>query len=285
MRVFVTGAGGQVGREVARALSRESLYLATHETDDVADVRIVEAIVRERPDLVIHAAAMTGVDACERRPDDARRVNELGAGFVARGAAKAGAYLVSISTDYVFDGEKGSAYVESDAPAPINIYGASKLAGERAVLQETDRACIVRTSWVFGEGKRHFITMVMNRIRQGEPVRAVVDKFGSPTFTKDLVAAILRLADLKMSGIFHVAGAGVCNWFEYAEAIIRAAEAPCLVVPIAFADLDRPAMRPANSALASERLAAIGITMRGWREMVEDYLRTHERVQVRSVTT
>ena len=276
MRVFVTGANGQVGKEVARVLRGETLYLATHATDDVSDQRIVETILRERPDLVIHAAAMTDVDACEREPDAAYRVNEEGTRLVARGAAQAGAFLIAISTDYVFGGDKGSPYLESDQPNPINVYGRSKLAGEQAALTETDRVCIVRTAWLFGHGKKHFITMVMDRVRLGEPVRAVIDKYGSPTSTKDLVAAILRLAERRATGLYHLAGAGSCNWFEYAEHILKSAGRSHKLEPIHFADLNRPARRPANTALASERLPALGISMRGWRDMVDDYLLTHE---------
>jgi dTDP-4-dehydrorhamnose reductase len=285
MRVFVTGANGQVGREVARALKGESLYLATHETDDVSDKRIVETIVRERPDLVIHAAAMTDVDACEREPDAAYRVNEEGTRLVARGAAQAGAFLVTISTDYVFDGDKGAPYVESDQQRPINVYGQSKLAGEQAAQIETDQLCIVRTAWMFGQGRNHFITMVMDRVRLGEPVRAVIDKYGSPTSTKDLTATILRLAERRATGIYHVAGAGSCNWFEYAEHILKSVSRSHRLEPIQFADLNRPARRPANTALASERLQSLGIGMRGWREMVDDYLLTYERTAGGPVAT
>ncbi len=276
MRVFVTGAKGQVGRELARVLAGEQLYLATHQVDEVSDERIVETIVRERPDLVIHAAAMTDVDACERDSEQARLVNELGTRWVARGAARAGAFLVAISTDYVFDGNKGGPYVESDPTRPLSVYGATKLAGETAAREECPRVCIVRTAWVFGVGKNHFITWVLNRVRQGEPVRAVTDKYGSPTSTKDLVAAILRLAECKATGIVHVAGAGWCNWYEYAQAILAVVAPRHALEPIRFADLKRPAPRPDNTALASERLAALGVTMRGWREMVEEYLATQE---------
>ena len=285
MRVFVTGANGQVGKEVARVLKAEALYLATHGTDDVSDRRIVETIVRERPDLVIHAAAMTDVDACERDPDAAYRVNEEGTRLVARGAAQAGALLIAVSTDYVFDGEKGSPYVESDRPHPINVYGHSKLAGEQAAQSETDRVCLVRTAWVFGLGKHHFITMVLNRLRQGEPVKAVIDKYGSPTSAKDLVATMLRLAERKATGLYHVAGAGSCNWFEYAEHVLKSVGRSHPLEPIQFGDLNRPARRPANTALASERLPALGLSMRGWREMVEDYLLTHESTAAGPVAT
>ncbi len=276
MRVFVTGATGQVGREVARVLAGEHLYLATHQTDEVSDERIVETIVRERPDLVIHAAAMTDVDAAERQPDQARLVNELGTRWVSRGAARAGAFLVAISTDYVFDGNKGAPYVESDPTRPLSVYGVSKLAGETAAREECPHVCLVRTAWVFGVGKHHFISWVLTRVRQGEPVRAVTDKFGSPTSTKDLVAAILRLAECHATGIYHVAGAGSCNWYEYAHAILARVAPTHALEPIRFADLKRPAPRPDNTALTSERLAALGVTMRGWREMVEEYLAMHE---------
>ncbi|GKS58997.1 NAD(P)-dependent oxidoreductase [Nitrospira sp.] len=285
MRIFVTGANGQVGREIARVVPRERLYLATHGSDDVSDDRIVKTIQRERPDVVIHAAALTDVDACEREPERANRINDLGTRLVATGAAHAGAYLIALSTDYVFDGTKGAPYVESDVPAPISVYGATKLAGERAALLESNHACVVRTAWVFGEGRRHFITMVMERIRQGEIVRGVVDRLGSPTYTRDLVAVLLKLAELKPTGVLHVAGAGACNWYQYAEAIYDMVDGARRLEPIAFAELERPARRPANSALASERLAGLGISMRSWREMVQDYLGTHEHVGQRSVTT
>lgn len=278
MRVFVTGGRGQVGRELARLLPSDSVYLATHKSDDVTDERIVAAIVRERPDVVIHAAAMTDVDACERDPDRAHAVNALGSRLVARGAAQAGAHLLALSTDYVFDGQKGRPYIESDQPNPLSVYGASKLAGEQAVFEETDRAAVVRTAWVFGEGKSHFITFVMARLRQGEPVRAVVDTFGSPTSTKDLAAVLLQLARARATGLFHVAGAGVCNWLEYAQTICRATGVVGVLEPIPFAALNRPARRPTNSALTSERLKVYGIVMRPWQAMVEEYLQTHEGV-------
>ncbi len=284
MRVFVTGANGQVGRELARVLPANQVYLATHQREDITSDRIVDTIIRERPDVVIHAAAMTDVDACERDPERARLVNETGSRLVARGAAKAGAHLIAISTDYVFDGRKGTPYVESDRPAPLSVYGATKLAGERAVFEETARACVVRTAWVFGVGKTHFISFVLSRLRSGEPIRAVVDTYGSPTNTKDLVATVLRLAERDVTGVVHVAGSGVCNWLEYAQAILQAGAVTVPILPISFADLKRPAPRPANSSLASERLGQFGISMRGWREMVQDYLATYESAFVRQVT-
>ncbi|MFO0773143.1 MAG: dTDP-4-dehydrorhamnose reductase [Nitrospiraceae bacterium] len=284
MRVFVTGGSGQVGRELARVVPADQVYLATHQTDDVSDPRIVDTIRRERPDVVIHAAAMTDVDGCERNPQQAYLINETGSRLVARGAAAVGARLIAISTDYVFDGTKGAAYVESDVPNPKSVYGASKLAGERAVYEELPSTCVARTSWVFGEGKSHFITFVLNRLRQGEPVRAVADKFGSPTSTKDLVAAILQLAHANATGLFHVAGTGVCNWVEYAEWIRRTSDVPGSIEPIAFADLQRPAARPAHSALTSERLSGVGIVLRPWQEMVSDYLQTYEQRPLGSST-
>lgn len=284
MRVFVTGGRGQVGRELARVLPASSVYLATHDSDDITDERIIDAIVRERPDVVIHAAAMTDVDACERDPGRAQAVNAVGTRLVARGAAQAGAHLVAISTDYVFDGDKGCSYVESDQPNPVSAYGVSKLAGEQAVFEETERACVVRTAWVFGEGKSHFITFVLSRLRQGEPVRAVVDTFGSPTSTKDLAAVLLQLARARATGVFHVAGAGVCNWLEYAQTICRVTGMTGVLEPIPFAALNRPARRPTHSALTSERLNAYGIVMRPWQAMVEDYLQTHERMSAPACT-
>lgn len=260
MRVLVTGAGGQLGRDLAEVFSGHDLVLATHQDLDVADRdAAVGAITTTRPDLVVHAAAWTAVDACEADPDRAFRVNSLGTRNVAEGARAVRAHLVYVSTDYVFDGDKATPYHEWDQPNPRSVYGRSKLGGER----ELDaHSTIVRTSWVCGEHGSNMLKTVLHLARSGETLSFVDDQRGCPTFTVDLAGKIRELATARLPGVFHVTNQGVVSWYEFARAVLDAAGLdPERVLPIATADLDppRPAPRPRNSALDNAALRYHGI--------------------------
>ncbi len=227
---------------------------------DVSSRHDVMALVTSwRPDVVIHAAAFTDVDRCESEPDAAFRVNALGTRFVAEAAARVGAHVVYISTDYVFDGTKDGPYVEWDETGPLSVYGASKLAGER----ELDRsATIVRTSWVCGRSGANMVRTIL-RLSQGEgPLRFVDDQFGHPTFAADLAPVVLRLAVERARGVHHVTNAGDVSWYDFARAVLEAAgEDAGRVEPISTLELDPPraAARPHNSRLANTVIDAMGI--------------------------
>ncbi len=277
MRVLVTGAGGQLGRELVEAIEVESggsrldVVAADHQRLDVADRDAVLAVVLGlRPDAVVHAAAWTAVDACEGDPDRAYRVNALGTRHVAEGARMVGAHVCYVSTDYVFDGTAGRAYREWDQPNPLSVYGHSKLGGERELEPS---ATVVRTSWVCGRYGSNMVKTVLRLSAGDGPLRFVDDQRGCPTFAADL-AGVIRLLTLdRRPGIFHVTNQGPTTWFEFAKAVLEAAGRDAgRVQPIASAELDppRPAPRPAYSVLDNFALRQSGIRLLGdWHDPLE----------------
>ena len=272
MRIFITGAKGQLGRAAAGIFKDTELYMGQHETEDVTDPKIIQTICDFKPDVVIHAAAMTDVDGCELNPNRAFLVNEQATRYVAEGAQRCSALMVYVSTDYVFDGSKDTPYIETDPTHPINVYGQSKLAGEQATQKETDRWLIVRTSWVYGEGRKNFVTNVLEWAKTQPVLRLVKDKVGSPTYTTDLAKAIRHLIEKQAQGIYHVSGEGACNWVEYGQEILKIACIEKEIVPIAFDDLNCPAKRPSYTVLNNVELKKSGFEMRDWKVALEEFL-------------
>jgi dTDP-4-dehydrorhamnose 3,5-epimerase len=210
---------------------------------------------------------MTNVDACELHPDDAAEVNGAGARRVAAAAGRHGARTVFLSTDYVFDGMKSGEYSEDDAPCPINVYGRSKLAGERAVLEADPRNLVVRTSWVYGEG-RNFIRTIRGAAADGRTLRVVDDQVGRPTAAVDIAVALKHLIACEARGIVNITGAGdPCSWADLAEVVIGGT-----VARISTEEFGAPAPRPANSVLSLDRAATLGVPLRDWRSAVDEYL-------------
>ena len=251
MKVLITGANGQLGHELVRAsiASGHEVVATSHETLDITDESAVELAIRTaRPDVVIHAAAWTAVDACESDPEKALLVNGTATKYVADAAHAVGAHVVYISTDYVFDGNKNSPYEEDDAPNPQSVYGASKLAGERA-LGATD--AIVRIAWVCGFYGANMVKTIL-RLAEQPQLKFVDDQIGNPTFADDAAAMIVRLAAEKRSGTWHVTNQGDVSWYEFArEVLIAGGFDPDKVAPIKTHELQppRPAKRPHNSVL------------------------------------
>lgn len=254
MRTLVTGGGGQLAADLAEvfAADGEVAAPARHELDVADEASVATAFAAFCPGLVLHAAAWTDVDGAEADPEGARRVNEHGTRLVARAARAAGARLVAFSTDYVFDGTKPDGYVESDPVGPRSAYGASKLAGERAARAEHPDAYVVRTAWVFSPRGRNFLLTMLRLGAERDVLRVVDDQRGCPTYTGHLALATRELLDRCPPGVYHLAGAGECTWFEFTCAILAAAGLPARVEPITSAELQRPAPRPACSVLRSE---------------------------------
>jgi len=283
MRVLVTGAGGQLGRDVTDALSGVvpvgglegapstgrlglrppvDVVAADHARLDVSDRTAVAAAVDHvRPDVVIHAAAWTAVDDCEADSDRAFATNALGTRHLVEAARRCGAHLLYISTDYVFDGTSSRPYVEWDRPHPQSVYGRSKWGGE----QELDPgATIVRTSWVNGAHGTNMVGTILRLAAAPGPLRFVDDQHGCPTFTADLAGAVAVLATERLPGVFHVTNQGVASWYEFAAAVLSGAgHDPSRVEPITTAELDppRPAPRPANSVLDNAALRLAGLAL------------------------
>lgn len=279
MRILITGAGGQLGHELAAQCEAagDEVIAATHDKLDVGDRDAVyQALTGVRPEVVVHAGAWTAVDACESDPDRAFRVNALGSRWVADASRRVGAHLCFVSTDYVFDGTKDSPYVEGDPTNPLSVYGRSKLGGEREVETHAPGATIVRTSWVCGAHGQNIVKTVLGLADRPE-LRFVDDQHGCPSFTADLAPAIRRLAATRVPGLFHVTNQGPTTWFEFARAILElGGHDPSKVQPIATADLDppRPAPRPANSVLDNAALRLGGFPLLPhYRDALERLLR------------
>jgi dTDP-4-dehydrorhamnose reductase len=268
MRIVITGAAGMLGADVA---ARGHDVIALGRTDlDITDGAAVEAAVAG-VDVVINCAAWTDVDRAEVAETEALAVNGAGAGNVARAAAKAGAWTIHISSDYVFDGAKRSPYVESDPVRPLSAYGRSKLAGEEAVAAAApDAHTIVRSSWLFGTGGPCFPKTIARLASERDELTVVDDQVGCPTFTGHLAVALLELASERVPGILHVAAAGECSWFEFARKIVASSGAACEVKPGSTAELGRPAPRPAYSVLRSERVGAPALP--DWRDGLEAFM-------------
>jgi dTDP-4-dehydrorhamnose reductase len=268
VRVLVTGAGGMLGRDTVEALGERghSVIGLPRQELDITDAAAVEdAIAAVRPDAVVNCAAWTDVDGAQANERAAMRVNDTAAGIVSSTAAAHGASVLYVSSDYVFDGAKGSAYVESDLPAAISAYGRSKQAGETSTQIANPRHFIVRSSWLFGHGGPNFVETMLGR---GPEVRAVDDQVGCPTFTGHLAEALVRLGQTEDYGIHHMAAAGSCSRFEFTREIFARAGVDTRVEPCKTADFPRPAARPPYSVLGSER----GHRLPTWQEGLQAYL-------------
>ncbi len=279
--ILLFGAKGQLGRELLAAAARSKIAIAGLSSDeaDITDRLAVDnAIARFEPDLIVNAAAYTNVDKAESEPELAWRVNATGPGIIAEQADRAGIPLIHISTDYVFDGSKNSAYSEDDAIAPVSVYGKSKAAGEAAVRAATSRHVILRTAWLYSPYGRNFAKTIMRLAAERPELQIVADQFGSPTAAADLARAIIgivpRLREPNAPcGTFHLAGEGVTSWFGFAERIVEerakhVGRRP-KVVPITTADYPTAARRPQSSALDCTRFFdTFGIRLRPWQESV-----------------
>jgi dTDP-4-dehydrorhamnose reductase len=277
MRVVVTGAAGMLGRDMVAEFQRRGHdVIALDRTRlDITDLRVVrEAIGSLKPDLVVNCAAYADVDRAESEPDLAMAVNGVGPRNLALACEAQGAALMHISTDYVFDGEKGSPYEIWDLPNPINVYGKTKLWGENYVRSLMHRYYLVRTSWLFGAGGRNFISTILEKMRSRQAIRVVTDQVGCPTYTRDLAAVCADLSGTGCYGIYHVTNQGSTTWEGLAVFVLRACGSHLTVDPITSDELSRPARRPRDSRLDLAPLAAtVGRVPRDWREAVAEYVR------------
>ena len=275
MKLLITGAAGMLGTDVqaaARAAEHDVVALARSELDISDRDAVSAAVSAARPDAIINCAAYTNVDGAESEPDAAGAVNATGPGLLAEAAAAAGAWIVHVSTDYVFDGTKTTPYVESDSTGPRSVYGSTKLLGERAVAIAAPGAhTIVRSSWLFGTAGRCFPATMLRLAGERDTLTVVDDQVGSPTFTGHLAPALVQLATgARIPGLLHLAASGECSWYRFAVEIMRATGTTVAVSPITTDEFPTPARRPADSVLRSERPDAP--TLPDWRQGLEDYL-------------
>jgi dTDP-4-dehydrorhamnose reductase len=279
VRAFVAGSAGQLGSALVGLLGNKVAWAGGRAALDVRDAGAVARAVRAaRPDVVINATAYNKVDAAEVETVDALAVNAAGAWHLARAAREAGALMVHVSTDYVFDGTKGTPYTEEDMPRPLSAYGVSKLAGELMAAASGAPFLVVRTSAVFAAGGSRgkggsFVERILARARAGEPLRVVDDQVLSPTYAPDLAAGIVALVEAGARGLFHVTGSGSTSWHGFAVAALREAGVDAAVQAVKAGEFAAPAARPAYSVLSNARYLALGLPpLRGWEAALADLL-------------
>ncbi|MFQ5814428.1 MAG: dTDP-4-dehydrorhamnose reductase [Anaerolineae bacterium] len=282
MKVAVIGSMGQLGTDLVRSFSEagQEVIPLPHAEMEVTDQDSVRKILlHHRPQAVVNCAAYVRVDQAEGEPEAAFRVNALGALYVARACAELNALCLYISTDYVFEGDKDEPYNEEDTPRPINVYGASKLAGEHLVRLACPQSLIVRVGCLFGKagasGKGgNFIETILARTRASERLKIVSDIRISPTYTSDAAPVLVKLTVMRTTGIVHVTNSGSCTWYALAKRAVELSSLNIPIEPVSSSSYPRPASRPRNSALDGTRAAKlVGDTFRPWEEALESYLK------------
>ena len=277
-KILVTGAGGLVGKaSVEHCLTNGDEVVAyNHQSLDIGDAARVEAVITaETPDAVINCAAWTDVDGCESDPAKAERANALGPENLARACRRVDAVLLTISTDYVFDGAKEGFYTQRDQPRPLSVYGRFKLEGERRSQAEHARTIVVRTGYIFGPGGRNFLSTVMDRVKRGEKLKVITDSWGTPTYARDLAVRLRELVELDLPGIFHVVSGGEGATFETftREALKLAQSEPGTIELVSMDSLSRPARRPRNSKLKCLLSEALGLRpLPHWQEGLAHFI-------------
>lgn len=276
MNITILGGKGMLGADLAEACAREGIGAVPLDLPEI-DITKADGLADALPacDWVVNCAAYTRVDDAEKERDLCRRINADGAGNVARACAARGVPLLHLSTDYVFDGSKGSPYVEADPVQPLNFYGESKLAGEEAVKASGAAAVIVRTQSLYGLRGRNFVRAILNQLQQGRTeLKVVADQVSSPTYTRYLAEALIHLMRAQPAApVVHVASSGQCSWWEFAKAIVERVRPGVEVRKLTTAELNFPALRPAFSVLATGRYMSLtGHAMPHWREGLEAYL-------------
>ncbi len=278
MRILVIGAKGILGRAFCQISSRNH-YVVALDIEEIDITRKKDAeknITAVNPEVVVNCAGYTDVDGSESNRDRAFAVNASGVENIAAACQESGRTLVHISTDYIFDGLKGSLYTEDDPPHPINTYGESKLAGEECLRRVLPEECylLVRSQWLYGKGGRNFVDTILAKARESTELKVVSDQFGSPTWSQDLAQAILRLVENRAHGVYHIANKGVVSWYDFARKIVEISGYHCTILSQSSRDLLRPAKRPPFSALDCSKFEKeTGMVLRHWEEALREYLK------------
>jgi dTDP-4-dehydrorhamnose reductase len=273
MRILITGHKGQLGRALQTALpSDHFLGLDLPEADITDPVSTIETVVEFQPDVVIHAAAVTDVDGCERDPKMAFRVNALGTQNIALACSRCGAAMVHVSTNDIFDGKLGRPYYEWDPPSPQSVYARSKAAAEFHVRTLLQRFYIVRTAWLYAQGGSNFVTKIIAAADRLGALRVVTDEVSAPTYAPDLAQAIAQLIPTNYHGIFHFTNSGICSRYDWAcKALELSGRGHVPVEPITTSQWQRAAPPPLYAPIVNFTGAALGITLRPWQEALEEY--------------
>lgn len=281
-KILIIGSDGQLGNDLnAELLNNSDVEVITfnHSQIELTDKEsVLQSITSMKPDVVINCGAYVRVDDCEDNAARAIEVNALGAGYVAQATEKVSAVCIYISTNYVFDGKKKDPYTENDPAYPINIYGVSKLSGELMVKSYSSMHYILRSSGLYGiagssEKGGNFVESIINLAEEGKPLKVVEDQILTPTFTKDLSAAICKILDGKNFGTYHITNSGQCTWYTFAKTILDITGLQTAFTPTTSLEYGAKAKRPAYSVLSNDKLIESGIApLRKWKEALQDYI-------------
>ena len=278
VKILVTGAAGGLGSQFMEQAARDYKSwdfsgLTREQADLASPPAVIDFINRTRPAVILHAAAMTGVDLCESEPELAHKINVEGTRAVAEAATQCGSRVVYISSDYVFDGTKSEPYNEADTTNPLGVYGKTKFGGEK-IVRELENHLIVRTSWLYGKTGTNFIRTMLRLAKDHSEVKVVTDQVGAPTCYPDLARALAKLIELRATGIINVANSGYCSWIEFAKVIFEEKNIAMDVLPVTSKEFNRPAPRPANSRLDCSRFEQItGGPLPHWRDALRSFLK------------
>lgn len=275
MKIIITGGSGQLGRAfaaLADSFSGQMIILGSHEMNVTVPSQVNSILNQIRPDVVIHAGAYTAVDAAETARDEAFRVNVIGTRNIAAACLNYDSKMVYLSSDYVFDGSQSLPYTEFDLPNPLNVYGRSKLEGELIAARVCPKLFIVRTSWLYGEG-RNFVRTILKLAQERKDLTVVNDQTGTPTYTADLAQGIMSIIETDEFGTYHMSNSGYCTWYDFAKEILRLAGLSTGVRPITTGEFAAGALRPQYSVLRNYMLELSGGDyFRCWQDALADYL-------------
>ena len=276
MRVLVTGINGQLGHDVCKILNNKGHEVigAGRESIDLENLDSIDSYIKKiNPQGIIHCAAYTNVEGAEIHKHTCRKINSLAVRQIAISSRKLDIPIIYISTDYVFDGKKNGEYYESDIPNPINVYGESKLEGEKFIQELSKKYFIVRTSWVFGQNGNNFVNTMLNLSKKTKKLSVVSDQIGSPTYTKDLANVLVDMIESDEYGIYHVTNEGFCSWAEFAKTIFESANIKIKITSISSEEYETKARRPMNSRMSKSKLEQNGfLRLRTWEEAVKEYI-------------
>jgi dTDP-4-dehydrorhamnose reductase len=275
MKILITGGQGQLGIELKNLLEDENEVYAwdIDQLDITQGKETIEKVVDLNPDIIIHSAAYTDVDGCEENVDLAYQVNAYGTRNIAVACQKCDAKMVYVSTDFIFDGKKDEHYIEFDQTNPINVYGKSKLAGEKFVKNLVDKFFIVRTAWLYGENSGNFVKTMLELAEERDLLTVVNDQVGSPTYVKDLAEVIRKLINTDLYGTYHASNTGECSWYQFAKKIFKYTNTQIEVEPVTSEEFARPATRPTYSVMNNYSLEQnLGYKMKNWKDALKDYL-------------
>lgn len=281
MKVLITGAGGQLGKELSRQLKEKDMTIIalTRNMLNITDQQAVRHAMRHyQPDIVVSAAAYTSVDQCETETEKAYLVNGIGAYYTALEAKRAGADVLHVSTDYVFDGQADTPYQVDAQADPQTIYGKSKKLGEELIQLVSDEVKIIRTSWLYGHEGHNFVNTILRLAETKDHLRIVNDQIGSPTYTKDAAEALIHLFDQK-AGVYHVSNRESCSWFDFASEIVMKSGLSATIEPISTEEYGFQTPRPAYSVLDLQAIEATGWQPRHWKDALHEYLQKEGRWQ------